>query len=315
MKLMERVRTRMRCSRYSPATESAYCYWIKQYLRFHGMQHPSTMGADEIAEFLSDLVVTRGVSASTQNQALSGLLYLYREILQIDVADVVASLRGRRAAYIPEVLSRDEVIAVLGAVKGRAGTPAKLLYGSGLRVAEALNLRLRDVDFERNAIIVRSAKGGRPRRVPLPPGARADLEARVAESKRFLAQDWATRSGGATLPQALDRKYPKGRWNPAWQFVFPSEKLCKPRDGGAPRRHHLHPDGVLRALRRAAHETGVRKRVTCHLLRHTFATHLLERGVNIRRIQELMGHKHLDTTMGYTHVAFEADLTSFSPLG
>ena len=301
MKLLAQVRAVLRTKRYSPRTEEAYVDWVERYVRFHGVRHPGELGEREVARFLSDLAVRGRVAASTQNQALSALLFLYRDVLGRDVGALDQLVRAKRPARLPVVLSRAEVKAVLGRLGGTPWLVASLLYGSGLRLLECLRLRVKDVDAGRNTILVRSGKGDRDRVTVFPVVVRRALEAHLKQVRRLWESDLADPGFAVVLPDALARRYPAAGRGWAWQWVFPATRAYRaPR--GELRRHHLHETVVQRAFAAAVRATGLHKRASCHTLRHSFATHLLESGHDIRTVQELLGHRDVSTTMIYTHV-------------
>lgn len=302
MKLLEKVRQALRLRHYSPRTETAYVQWIRRYVRFHGMRHPEELGTGAIARFLGDLAERGRVSASTQNQAMAALVFLYRDVLQRDPGPVVPEVRAKEPARLPVVLSRAEVAAVLREVAGPPRVVAALLYGAGLRLLECLQLRVKDVDFDRREILVRRGKGARDRVTVLPELLVAPLERQLAVVRLLHERDVKAGGGRVALPEALGRKYPgaAGEW--AWQWVFPALRTYRDPVTGERRRHHYHPSAVQRAFHVAVGRAGLSKRATCHSLRHSFATHLLEDGYDIRTVQELLGHRSVETTMIYTHV-------------
>jgi integron integrase len=295
-------------------TEKAYVGWIRRFIRMHRRRHPREMGGPEVEAFLTLLAVQGKVSASTQNQALSALLFLYRDVLGVQLPWMDHVLRAKRPRRLPTVLSASEVEAVLEVMQGRARVIAMLLYGTGMRLNEALRLRIKDVDFARREILVRDAKGGRDRRTMLPARLDALLQDAIAHARRLHALDRAEGFGAAWLPHALARKYPHAATEPGWQYVFPADGRCvDPRDGTI-RRHHLGEEVVSRPLKRAAHQLGILRPVSAHALRHSFATHLLEAGYDIRTVQELLGHKDVATTQIYTHVLGKGANAVRSPL-
>jgi len=312
-RLMEQVRKGLRVRRYSRRTEIAYCGWIRRFVVFHGRRHPAMMGELEIAAFLNHLVTKQSVSASTQNQALHALLFLYRHILKRDlgfVPDLAPAKRGRR---LPIVLSVGEVRSVLAGMRGVPRLCASLMYGSGLRLSECTSLRIKDIDFDRGEIMVRAGKGDKDRRVPLPRLASRALQVQVEHVRKQLERDVRSGIMGSALPAAMERKtLSAGRaWR--WQFLFPSSRIYVERETGKRRRHHIHESAIQRAVGEAVSASGMSKRATCHSLRHSFATHLLESGSDIRTIQELLGHSSLQTTMIYTHVLNRGGLGVTSP--
>lgn len=301
-RLFDRVRDALRTRHYSRRTEEAYIAWIRRYILFHRKRHPAEMGASEITQFLTSLAVQRKVAAATQNQALSALLFLYREVLGQTVPWLDGVVRAKRPRRLPEVLSRDEVRAVLNQMSGVPRLMALLLYGAGLRVLECARLRVKDVDFASNQIVVRAGKGDRDRVSMLPATIKVDLSRHLEFVRRQHEQDLKRGAGWVELPGALLRKYPNAGREWAWQLVFPATRLYLDRSTGQRRRHHLHETVLQRAVMESARRAGIAKRATCHTLRHSFATHLLEDGHDIRTVQELLGHRDMSATMIYTHV-------------
>jgi integron integrase len=304
----------MRTRHLSRLTEEAYVRWIVRYVRFHGVKHPRTLGEKEMREFLSHLAADRNVAASTQSQALAALLFLYTEVLRDPAPWIEDVVRARRPQRLPVVMTREEVRAVLAKMSGSPRLVALLLYGSGLRLMEALRLRVKDVDFGMNQITVRSGKGDRDRVTMLPAAARLGLERHVTRVRRLHARDLAAGAGRTILPQALARKYPNAAAELPWQWVFPSTRMAVDSTTRARYRHHLHETVVQREMRDAVKAAGVLKRATCHTFRHSFATHLLEDGHDIRTVQELLGHRNVATTMIYTHVLNRGGLGVKSPV-
>ncbi|MDO9556122.1 MAG: integron integrase [Coriobacteriia bacterium] len=301
-KLMDQIRDALRARHYSVRTEQAYVLWSRRFIIFHGMRHPSAMGEDEINEFLTHLAVERHVSASTQNQALAALLFLYRNVLNRPVGELGEIVRAQRPVHLPVVLTRDEVRQVLAQLDGDAHLMVTLLYGSGLRLSECLRLRVQDVDFDRREITVRDGKGGKDRVTTLPEKSIPALTQQLQRARVVHEADLVDGWGAVILPMALDRKYPHAVFEWLWQWVFPQERRWRNAETGEQGRHHVHATVLQRAVRDAARRSGVTKRVGCHTFRHSFATHLLDDGYDIRTIQELLGHKDLRTTMIYTHV-------------
>lgn len=313
-RLLDEVRQCLRSRHYSLRTEAVYLGWIRRFILANGKRHPREMGAAEVEAFLTALAVQGQVSASTQNQALSALLFLYRQVLGIDLPWMDNVVRAKRPLRVPTVLSREEVSRLLAAMEGRPRLLAALLYGSGLRLMECLRLRVKDVDFARNEIVVRDGKGGKDRRTVLPASLVDELK-REAERVRVLhAADLGEGHGEASLPNALARKYPDAGRELGWQYLFPALRRSRDPRGGKERRHHFD-DGVLsRALKIGCHRAGIAKPVSAHTLRHSFATHLLESGADIRTVQELLGHKDVATTQIYTHVLNRGAGGVLSPL-
>lgn len=313
-KLLDRMRRIIRLKHYSLRTEQAYLHWAKRFILFHGKRHPETMGAGEVTAFLSHLAVDRHCAASTQNQALNALLFLYRQVLEIDLPWLDEVVRAKRPQRVPVVLTPAEVRAVLAHLTAPHDLLARLLYGSGLRIGEATRLRVKDVDFDRRSIVVRDGKGAKDRITVLADSCIAALSERIEQSLALCADDRARRQGGVILPHALDRKYPNARFEDSWQFVFPARRLSREPRTGKFARHHVYNSTVQRAIRNASTRAGIRKPVTCHVFRHSFATHLLETGADIRTIQQLLGHSDVRTTMIYTHVVQRGALGARSPL-
>jgi len=313
-KLLDQVRAAARLRHLSLRTEEAYCDWIRRFILFHHKRHPAEMGGDQIRQFLTHLAVEANVAASTQNQALCALLFLYRDVLRVELPYVEGIERAKRPAHVPVVFSRQEVEALLAHLTGTSRLISSLLYGSGLRLMEALRLRIKDVDFDYQQITVRSGKGERDRRTILPRPLAEPLRLHLACVKPLHEQDLREGCGSVHLPYALARKYPHAGREWVWQYVFPSAHLAAdPREGIA-RRHHASPDSVQRAVKRALRRAGIAKHGGCHTLRHSFATHLLEDGYDLRTIQELLGHADVRTTMIYTHVLNKGGRGVRSPL-
>lgn len=313
-KLLDRVREIIRLKHYSIRTEEAYVSWIKRYILFHDKRHPREMGVSEIEAFLTHLAVDQHVAASTQNQALSALLFLYREVLQKDLGRPVDAMRAKRPKRLPTVLTKEEVRKVIGYLSGTHKLMAKLLYGSGLRLMECVRLRVKDVDFAQHQIVVRDGKGMKDRVTMLPEVVVPALQEHLRHVKRVHEDDLAKGYGAVYLPFALERKYPNANREWIWQYIFPATKLSKDPRSDAIRRHHLHESSLQKAVRKAAKRAGLNKRVTPHVFRHSFATHLLEDNYDIRTVQELLGHKDVKTTMKYTHVLNRGGLAVRSPL-
>jgi integron integrase len=301
-RLLDRVRLAVRARHYSLRTEEAYVAWVKRFVLFHGKRHPQTMGESEINLFLSDLAVRQRVSASTQNQALAAILFLYRHVLGKELTALADVVRAKRPRRLPTVLTRAEVRSVIARLGGEHRLVALLLYGSGLRLLECLRLRVKDVEFGSNRIVVRDAKGQRDRVAPLPLLVKAALPTWLARVKRLHDKDLADGLGAVYLPDALARKYPGSEKDWGWQWVFPAGHRSRDPRSGAERRHHVDESVIQRAVRQAVVDIGISRRASCHTLRHSFATHLIEDGYDIRTIQELLGHKDVKTTMIYTHV-------------
>jgi integron integrase len=301
-RLLERVRHAARARHYSPRTEKAYVAWIKRFIVFHGMRHPEAMGEAEISRFLSSLATQGGVSASTLNQALSALLFLYTEVLGRELRWLDNIVYARRPVRLPVVLSRAEVAAVLGHLRGTPWLMASLLYGAGLRLLECCRLRVKDVDLDRGELLVRDGKGRKDRLTLIPGRLAGTLAAHLENVRRLHQWDLRAGAGSVELPHALRAKYPRAAREWPWQWVFPATRLYVDRETGERRRHHLHESVLQRAVKDAVRAAGIPKPASCHTLRHSFATHLLESGYDIRTIQELLGHRDVNTTMVYTHV-------------
>lgn len=311
-RLLEQLRARIRTRHYSRRTETAYVDWVRRFVLFHGRRHPRAMGEREIAAFLSHLANERHVSASTQNQALAALLFLYRHVLSADVGFVRGIDRAKRPRRLPVVLNETEVRAVFRAMRGVPRLCAVLMYGAGLRVSECASLRVKDIDVERLEIVVRGAKGDKDRRVPVPRVAVAAIRAQLERERTRHAWDLQRCVRPTRLPDALSVKFPNAEREWPWQFVFSASRVYRDSEG-ALRRDHVHTSAIQRAFGVAVRASGITKRATCHALRHSFATHLLETGTDIRTIQELLGHTDLRTTMIYTHVINRGAMGVASP--
>ncbi|MCX7627405.1 MAG: integron integrase [Methylophilaceae bacterium] len=313
-RLLDRMRAEIHLRHYSIRTEESYVDWARRYILYHGKRHPREMGAKEVRDFLSHLATERNVAASTQNQAKSALLFLYREVLKIELPwldEVIAAKASRR---LPVVLTPTEVRRLLAATSGATGLVVSLLYGTGMRLLEGLRLRVKDVEFERREIIVREGKGDKDRVTVLPENLVLPLMTHLEKVKALHARDLAEEFGEVSLPDALARKYPKAGKTWGWQFVFPSAVRSIDPRSGVERRHHLYEASVQRAVREAAKLAEIAKPVMPHVLRHSFATHLLQNGYDIRTVQALLGHKDVQTTMIYTHVLNKGGCGMGSPL-
>jgi len=313
-RLLAQVVERVRYLHYSLRTEQAYVAWIRQFIRWHGLRHPREMGAPEVEAFLAHLANERRVSVATHRQALSALLFLYREVLGLKLPWLQELGRPVPKRRIPVVLTRDEVARVLAAMTGESALLARLLYGTGMRLHEGLSLRVKDVDFARHVIVVREAKGAKDRVVMLPRSLAEPLREQLARSHGTWTTDRAAGRPGVFLPHALERKYPRADQSWVWFWVFPSPVLSVDPRTGIERRHHLHEKRLQRDLKRAVTSVGMARMVSVHTLRHSFATHLLQAGTDIRTVQELLGHSDVSTTMIYTHVLKIAAGTTASPL-
>ena len=314
-KLLDEVRNTLRVHHYAMKTEKSYVQWIKRFIIFHKKRHPIEMGKLEVEAFLTWLAVKRQVAPSTQNQALQAILFLYRKVLNIELAWLDDVVRAKCQHRIPVVLSRREVAAVLAALTGSYQLVGKLLYGSGLRLMECLRLRVIALDLDRQSITVHAGKGGKDRVTVLPQSLLVDIRNQIHRVRLLHKSDLAMGYSGASMPPALSRKYPNAAHEFAWQYLFPSKKLAlDPRRADQLCRHHVADSNMQRAMRRAVRLADINKRASCHTMRHSFATHLLESGMDIRTIQDLLGHQDVSTTMIYTHVVNRGALGARSPL-
>jgi len=313
-RLLDRVRDEMRLRHYSLRTEKTYIEWIKRYIIFHNKRHPSGMGETEITTFLTWLATDRKVAASTQNQALAALLFLYKAVLGVELDWMDGIVRAKRPVRVPAVLTKDEVRAVLTKMTGTNKLLAHLLYGTGMRVSEALRLRVLDIDFGYKQIVIRSGKGNKDRVTVLPESLVKPLQRQLEYARSLHNNDLAEGFGSVYLPFALERKFPNAHTEWRWQYAFPSGNRSADPVSGVIRRHHLHEKNLQRALRKAAFDARISKRITTHTLRHSFATHLLENGYDIRTVQELLGHRDVKTTQIYTHVLNRGGRGVRSPL-
>ena len=314
IRLLDQVRERIRYLHYSLSTEKVYLYWIRFFIRWHGLKHPRDMGARQVEAFLTMLAAQRKVSASTHNQALSALLFLYRKVLNIELPWLNNINRPSSTRRIPSVLTKNEVAGVLAAMEGETALLARLLYGTGMRLMEGIRLRIKDVDFDRHVIIVREAKGNKDRGVMLPRSLAPALRLQMLAARAVWEADRQAQRGGVETPHALEQKYSKVGHTWGWFWMFPSPTLSIDPRSGIERRHHLYDERLQRALKRAVALAGVCKPVSVHTLRHSFATHLLQSGTDIRTVQELLGHSDVSTTMIYTHVLKVAAGGTASPL-
>ena len=301
-KLLDQVRQAIRTRHYSYMTEKAYVGWIKRFIFFHNKRHPAEMAEAEIAQFLSSLASDSHVSASTQNQALNALLFLYHEVLEKEIGYIAGVVRAKRPSRLPVVLTRQEIKTILSLLCGTDWIMATLLYGAGLRLMECMRLRVKDIDFSSNQITVRSGKGDKDRPTMLPASVKESLRKHLEWVRTRYKSDLESGFDGVSLPYALERKYPNAAREWGWQWVFPASKLYVDRVTGAKKKHHLHESVLQKAVKDAVRKAGISKPAMCHSFRHSFATHLLEDGYDIRTVQELLGHKDVSTTMVYTHV-------------
>ena len=313
-RLLDQVRDRIRLKHYSIRTEDTYVEWTRRFILFHGKRHPREMGPGEVESFLTHLAVQGRVSASTQNQAKSALLFLYKEVIGEELPWLDNIETAKRPTRLPVVLTVEEVTAILAGVDGAGGLILKLLYGTGMRILECLRLRVKDINFTKREIIVREGKGFKDRVTMLPASLTESMQAHLNRVERLHVADLAEGYGEVYLPYALERKYPKAAREWGWQYVFPSVKRSVDPRTGAVRRHHAHEQNVQRIMRRAVRAAGIAKPATPHTLRHSFATHLLEAGYDIRTVQELLGHADVSTTMIYTHVLNRGGRAVRSPL-
>lgn len=313
-KLLDQVRSAIARRHYSYRTEQQYVHWIKRFIYFSGKRHPRELGAAEVTAFLNHLVRERDVAASTQNQALAALLFLYREVLGMPLPWLDELERAKRPARVPTVLTPDEAQRLLAQMEGTKWLMASLLYGAGLRLRECLRLRVKDVDFGYGQIVVRDGKGAKDRVTMLPASVVEPLKRHLVRVKGLHQRDLAAQCGAVELPDALARKYPRAQYEWAWKFVFPSHKLSAGPRAGPSRRHHVYENYLIRGVKEAARAARIAKHVSCHTLRHSFATHLLASGYDIRTVQELLGHADVSTTMIYTHVLNKGAGAVTSPL-
>ncbi|MEC9363132.1 MAG: integron integrase [Pseudomonadota bacterium] len=314
VRLLDRLREAIRVRHYSLSTERAYCDWVRRFILFHDKRHPRDLGAAEVTAFLSHLTVGRNVSPSTQNQAKAAILFLYRHVLELELPWLDEIVQAKPRQRLPVVLTENEVRRLLLAMSGVSGLIASLLYGAGLRLQEALRLRVKDVELQRREVAVRQGKGGKDRVTVLPENLVLPLRQQMASSKALHDADLSAGFGQVWLPDALAVKYPQAARAWGWQFVFPSRQLSTDPRSGVVRRHHIQPDTVQRAIATAAHRVRIAKPCSPHVLRHSFATHLLQAGYDIRTVQELLGHSDVSTTMIYTHVLNRGGRGVASPL-
>jgi integron integrase len=313
-RLLEVVRTKVRARHYSLRTEQAYVFWIRRYVRFHGMRHPRDLGAAEVESFLTHLAVDARVSASTQNQALAAILFLYRDVLEAQLPWLQSVVRAKPSAHIPVVLTRAEVKRVLALMTGTPWLFASLLYGTGTRVQECAQLRIKDLDLGKCEIVVRDGKGAKDRMTVLPQALVPALQQHIERVKALFDADREAGRPGVSVPHALAKKYPRAAVTWGWQYLFPARSFCRDPYTKQLVRHHVYPQTMQRAVASAVHAAGITKPAGCHTFRHCFATHLLEDGYDIRTVQELLGHADVKTTMIYTHVLNRGGRGVRSPL-
>lgn len=313
-KILQRVREEIRRRHYSIRTEEAYLHWIKRYILFHKKRHPDDMDEKEITSFLTHLAMDCNVSSSTQRLALNSVVFLYKQVLKRELDDRINAVRPNKSRKLPVVLTQEETVRLLDAMMGNNQLMAKLLYGCGMRLMECVRLRVKDVDFEYGQIIIRDGKGGKDRRTMLPDSVRGQLKEHLSRVKMIHEKDLEEGYGSVYLPNALEKKYPNAPKEWKWQYVFPSKSLSKDPRSGKTRRHHVDESNLQKGVKKAASMAKIVKKVTCHTLRHSFATHLLEEGYDIRNIQELLGHENVSTTMIYKHVLNKGGRGVKSPL-
>jgi len=313
-RLLDLVRGAIRRRHYSYRTEETYLHWVRRFVLFSGKRHPRDMGAPEVTAFLNYLAQDRGVGASTQNQALAALLFLYKEVIAQPLPWLEGLDHAKRPLHRPTVLTEDEVRRLLARMQGTKWLMGSLLYGAGLRLRECLKLRVKDVDFGYRQILVRDGKGGKDRVTMLPAAVVEPLQAHLVRARSLHERDLVDGCGEVDLPDAIARKFPKAPYEWGWKFVFPSHNRSVDPRSGAIRRHHVYENYLIRGVKQAARAAGITKHVSCHTLRHSFATHLLENGYDIRTVQELLGHKSVETTMIYTHVLNKGGKGVRSPL-
>ena len=313
MRLQQEFIETIRLANYSLATERSYWAWVRQYLHFHHMRHPAEMGSNEISQFLSHLVLNKNVAVNTQKQALNALVFLYKQVLKFETLDISAWQSAKKPKTLPVVFSREEASKVIAQLTGSPLLAALLMYGSGLRLQETLRLRVKDIDFGRGELLVRSGKGNKDRVTMLPNRAVPLLNSHIEQSQRLHEKALAEGISFVHLPNALAKKYPNANKELAWQYLFASETISKDPRSGKMGRHHLNPRTIQKSVKEAIKKSGINKHASCHTFRHSFATHLLESGYDIRTVQELLGHADVNTTMIYTHVLNKGGRGVISP--
>jgi integron integrase len=314
-KLLDQLRDQIRLKQYSPRTEKTYVHWVREYILFHNKRHPSEMRVPEINQFITHLVVERKASASTQNQAISAVLFLYRSLLNIELDETALEfIRPKKGKRVPTVLSKQEARAIIANLTGPYKLMVQIMYGSGLRLMECLRLRVKDIDFENHRILIYDGKGGDDRITMLPQSLTAPLREHLGQTRALHQKDLAAGLGSVHMPFALGKKFPEAHKQWIWQYAFPASSISTDPHTGAMHRHHIHETALQRSIREATRIAKIDKRVTPHTFRHSFATHLLQSGYDIRTVQELLGHKDVKTTMIYTHVLQRGGLAVKSPL-
>ena len=314
-KLLDQYREHIRLKQYSPRTEKTYIHWVREYILFHNKRHPREMGTPEIQQFVTHLVVDNKASASTQNQVISAILFLYRNVLHLEIDETnLGFIRPKRGKRVPTVLSKDEAKAIIQNMTAPYKLMVQIMYGSGLRLMECLRLRVKDIDFENHRILVYDGKGGDDRQTPLPDSIIPALRDHLAKTRALHEKDLSRGYGSVHMPYALAKKFPNADKSWIWQYVFPASTFSTDEETGVMRRHHIHETALQRAIKQAATLAKIEKRVTPHTFRHSFATHLLQNGYDIRNVQELLGHKDVKTTMIYTHVLQRGASAVKSPL-
>lgn len=315
-KLLDMVRDKIRFKHYSISTEKTYVFWIKHYIFFHAKRHPSEMGKKEIEEFLTNLAINKKVAPTTQNQAFSAILFLYKEVLGVDLSNEnIQALRAQERKHIPVVLTKEEVMHVIENTNGIYNLVLLLMYGCGLRMSEVLNLRIKDIDFGFDKVYIWDSKSLKDRVIPLPLKLKERLILQIVNVEKMHKQDLLDGYGSVFMPFAFERKFPNAKFELKWQFIFPMTKVSKDPRSDIIRRHHIHPKTLGRNIKSASQKANLNKRITSHIFRHSYATHLLQAGIDLRSIQELLGHKSVETTMIYTHVVSEMNKAELkSPL-